>query len=229
MGRVPFPHEGDLCGGGQCQWEPVKKSGEKTFIAPFNPWTTLFFSPVQEPGATGRGAGRVYKPGYRLEVHPYNIYYWRRMNRFAIYGPLTVGGREKKKISLTRRNIYVLLKDVRTDWQRSRQGLPVLLRSLPSDLPGHWSSLQPGCLSPFQPFSSLISTYHQPKGEKGRFQGREKNPNQPMYFQVITNWKSQFLCPDGRENEPSNTINSWALHLETLEEGTALKFNRSIL
>lgn len=133
------------------------------------------------------------------------------MNHFPIYGPLAVEGRERggeKKISLTRRNIYVLLKDVLTGWQRYRQGLPALLSSLPRDLPGHWSSPQPGCLSPFQPFSNLILIYHQPKGEKGRFQrrggvGREQPPKEPtkpkpISFQVITNWKSQFLCPDGR-------------------------------
>lgn len=90
----------------------------------------FFLSPAQDPEAEGQAE---HKTGSGLEVHPYNIYYWRRMNHFPIYGPLTVEGGE---ISLTRRNIYVVLRDVLTGWQRCRRGLPAPL-SAPGDRPAH--------------------------------------------------------------------------------------------
>lgn len=188
MGRVPSPHEGDLSRVWCALWGLVTKSGGKILYRHFHPLNVFLSRRSRSRGPRAERQAEN-KTGYRLEVHPYNIYYWRRMNHFPIYGPLTVQGRwgGRREISFTRRNIYVLLKDVLIDWQRYRQGLPGLLSSLPSDLPGHWSSLQPGCLFPFQPFSSLISTHHQPKGKKGRVQGRrgkksEKNKKEQTYI-----------------------------------------------
>lgn len=129
-------------------------------------------------GAGGRGQAE-YKTGYRLEVHPYNIYYWRRMNHFPIYGPLAVEGRSGGggEISLTRRNIYVLLKDVLMDWQRYRQGLPALLSSPLGDLSGHWSSLaawMPGPVSAIFQLNLNVSSAQGREGAIPREEGGDK-------------------------------------------------------
>lgn len=49
----------------------------------------------------------------------------------------------------------------------------------------------------------LISTYLA-QGREGA-KPKEEKTNKLLDFQVITDWKSQFLCPDGRENKPSSS------------------------
>lgn len=64
-----------------------------------------------------------------------------------------------------------------------------------------------------------VPTQHQPKSKKGWKKKKHACP--------WGQWE-EVLCPGGRD-EPSNTITSRALYLETFEEGCALNFNRSIL
>lgn len=63
-----------------------------------------------------------------------------------------------------------------------------------------------GVCPPLSLFLALSQHIISPRARRGDCKGGKKNPT--TYFQVIPNWKSQFLCLDGRENEPSNTINS---------------------
>jgi len=111
--------------------ELLGKQGGKSSVAAFSLSTS--FSRRHRTQRQQAEEQAEHKTGSGLEVHPYNIYYWRRMNHFPIYGPLTVEGGE---ISLTRRNIYVVLRDVLTGWQRCRQGLPAPC-SAPGDRPAH--------------------------------------------------------------------------------------------
>lgn len=97
MGRVPFPHEReqfDVRGG----IFKFKKIGgkKKTLFSPLSPLDLPLSRRRRNRGPRAEGQAK-HKTGYRLEVHPSNIYYWRRMNHFSIYGPLTVEGMGEKK------------------------------------------------------------------------------------------------------------------------------------
>lgn len=123
----------------------LKIEGGKNSIRtslPLSPPGCPFISPAQEPGPRAEGQAE-HKTGYRLEVHPYNIYYWRRMNRFSIYGPLTVEGtgRGGGEGNLINKKYICSAKGCAHGLAEVQQGLPALLSSPLCDLPGHCSSL----------------------------------------------------------------------------------------
>lgn len=197
MERIPSPHEGDLSwiwcardGGGL---EDLLKN--RSFLSTFPHRSSLYLAGA---GAGGRGPRAEYQTGYRLEVHPYNIYYWRRMNRFPIYGPLTVDGR-RGGISLAERNIYVLLKDVLMGWQRYRQELPGL-SSLLSDLPGHWSSLDACSCSSYFLLNLNVS---RPRARRGKTKGG-KNQQTPRF--PGDNWLEKPIPLPGREGKQAQQL-----------------------